>query len=97
MKRSAWPMMNLYGSFSRLAAESQSVVGLRMLKAFQGGPDWPMEARLMVEEKAKAAMDAQTLLFTSLITGTAATAPTRAVALYRRRVNANRRRLSRDI
>jgi hypothetical protein len=39
-------------------------------------------------------MDAQALFMTSLLTGTVATAPTRALALYRRRVKANRRRLT---
>ncbi len=88
-------MVDLYSSFSSLAAESGTVVGLRMLTAFEGGPTWPAEARLMVEEKTQAAMDAHSLFFTSLLTGTSATAPSRTLAMYRRKVKANRRRLTR--
>jgi hypothetical protein len=94
MTRARWPMADLYTAFSNLAVESGAVVGLRMLAAVEGGPSWPAEARLMVQEKTKAAFDAQALLMTSLLTGTAASAPTRALALYRRRVKANRRRLT---
>lgn len=93
MTRTRWPMYDLYHAFSDLAVESGAVVGLRMLKAAQGGPTWPAEARLMVREKAKAAMDAHTLLVTSVLTGTGSSAAPRALALYRRRVKANRRRL----
>lgn len=94
MKRARWPMADLFNSFSNLATESGAVVGLRMVKAIQGGPTWPAEARLMVEEKTKAAIDAQTLFVTSLLTGTTASAPSRTLAMYRRRVKANRRRLT---
>ena len=94
MTRARWPMVDLYTAFSDLAVESSAVVGLRMLAAVEGGPTWPAEARLMVQEKTKAAMDAQALLLSSLFTGTATSAPTRALALYRRRVKANRRRLT---
>jgi hypothetical protein len=94
MKRARWPMADLYNGFTNLAVESGQVVGLRMLAAVQGGPAWPAEARLMVDEKTRTAMDAQSLFMTSLLTGNAATAPTRALALYRRRVKANRRRLT---
>ena len=48
----------------------------------------------MVEEKAQAAMDAQTLFMRSLLTGGVASAPTETLAMYRRRVKANRRRLT---
>ena len=87
-------MVDLYRSFSNLAAESGAVIGLRMLRAVEGGPTWPAEARLMVEEKTKAAFDAQALLVASLLSGTSASAPSRTLALYRRRVKANRRRLA---
>jgi hypothetical protein len=94
MMRARWPMADLYRGFSNLAVESGQVIGLRMLAAVEGGPGWPAEARLMLEEKSRTAMDAQSLFMTSLLTGTAASAPTRALALYRRRVKANRRRLT---
>lgn len=92
--RARWPMVDFYNAFANLAVESSAVVGLRVLAAVEGGPAWPAEAQLMVEEKTKAAMDAQALFMTSLLTGKVASAPTRALALYRRRVKANRRRLT---
>jgi hypothetical protein len=49
----------------------------------------------MITEKAKAAMDAQFLFASSLMAGQGALAPARAVALLRRRVQANQRRLTR--
>lgn len=94
MTRARWPMFDLYSSFSNLATESGTVVGLRILKAFEGGPTWPAEARLMVAEKTQAAIDAHTLFVTSLLSGTTASAPSRTLAMYRRRVKANRRRLT---
>jgi len=48
-----------------------------------------------VAEKGKAAWDANLMLTKSLLTGEGHLAPARAVALYRRRVNANKRRLAR--
>ena len=94
MTRARWPIADLFAAISDLAVESGTVVGLRMLAAVEGGPTWPAEARLMVQEKTKAAIDAQTLVMTSFLTGQASSAPTRALALYRRRVKANRRRLT---
>jgi hypothetical protein len=94
MTRARWPIVDFYTALSNLAVESGTVVGLRMLAAVEGGPTWPVEARLMVQEKTKAAIDAQALVMTSLLAGTAASAPSRTLALYRRRVKANRRRLT---
>jgi hypothetical protein len=78
-----------------LALEAQSVIGLRMMKAAWGGAAARDEACLMITEKAKAAMDAQFLFVSSLMAGQGAIAPARAVALLRRRVQANQRRLTR--
>jgi hypothetical protein len=47
----------------------------------------------MVSEKAQAVLDAQVVLATSVMSGQGHLAPARAVALYRRRVKANQRRL----
>ena len=77
-----------------LGLEAQGVITLRMLKAAVGGAAARKEAYLMVTEKAKAAADIQRLIARSLISGQAALAPGRTVALCRRRVRANRRRLA---
>jgi len=94
MTRARWPMFDFYNGLSGLAMDSGAVIGLRMMKAVEGGSSWPAEARLMVAEKAQTAIDAQTLLLTSLMTGAVASAPSRTLALYHRRVKANRRRLT---
>ena len=94
MRRPRWPMVDLLSAATDLAVESGTVIGLRMIKAWEGGPTWPAEAQLMIQEKSRAAVDAQALFVTSLLTGTSASAPSRTLALYRRRVKANRRRLA---
>jgi hypothetical protein len=88
------PWLSLSMDALRLGFESQSVIGLRMAKAAWGGPAAQDEARLMVTEKAQAAVDAQFVLAKSLLSGEGHLAPARAMALYRRRVRANQRRLS---
>jgi hypothetical protein len=47
----------------------------------------------MVSEKMAAAVEAQQSAATALLTGKAAQIPARTVALYRRKMRANRRRL----
>ena len=47
----------------------------------------------MVAEKLRAAAETQTQLLTSVLTGKGHLAPARALAGYRRKVRANRRRL----
>ena len=87
------PWFSLSMDAMRLGMEAQSVIGLRMAKAAWGGTAAQDEAQLMMCEKAKAAIDAQMVLATSLFTGQGHLGPARAMALYRRRVQANQRRL----
>ncbi len=94
-RRRSNPWIDLSVDMARLGVESSSVIGLRMMQAALGSPGAQKEAVLMVSEKAKAALDAQFLLARSLLSGQAHLAPSRTVALYRRRVQANRRRLTR--
>jgi hypothetical protein len=89
------PWMDLSADMARLGMESSSVIGLRMMQAASGSADSQKEAVLMVSEKAKAAWDVQFLLARSLLAGQGHLAPSRTVALYRRRVQANHRRLTR--
>jgi hypothetical protein len=76
-----------------LGAEAQGVIALRMMKFAAGGPAAAVEAELMVAEKLRAAAETQTQLLTSVLTGKGHLAPARALAGYRRKVRANRRRL----
>jgi hypothetical protein len=78
---------------ARLACESSQVIGLRFALAARGGQLAQTEAVRMVSEKAQAVLDAQFMVARSLLTGEVHLAPSRAVALYRDRVQANHQRL----
>ena len=77
-----------------LGIEASTVIGLRTMKLAAGGRASEAEARLMVSEKVRTAMDMQM----ALMTGALGTDPIRAsrsiVQQYTRKVRANRRRLS---
>jgi hypothetical protein len=90
------PWFSLVEDSMRLTFEAQDVIGLRIAKAASGSFDAADEAVRMVIEKSQAAWDASFLITQSMIAGEGHLAPARAVDLYRQRVRANRRRLSRD-
>jgi len=79
----------------RLGMEASAVIGLRTLKIAQGGANGRAEAERMVSEKVNAGLALQALALTGGLGSTPASASARTLAHYRRRVNANRRRLSR--
>jgi hypothetical protein len=83
-----------FDSFS-LGAEAQGVIALRMMKLAGGGAAAAAETQLMISEKLKSAADVQAQVLTSLMTGSGHLAPQRAITHYRRKVRANRRRLTR--
>ena len=78
----------------RLGLEASAVIGLRTLKIAQGGAAGEAEAKRMVSEKVQAAADLQAQALTGGLGTTPAKASARAVAHYRRKVSANRRRLT---
>ncbi|MEJ0066515.1 MAG: hypothetical protein WDM85_14815 [Caulobacteraceae bacterium] len=95
MKHSrANPWLGIGWDAWRLGMEASTVIGLRTLKIAQGGAAGRAEAERMVSEKLKASLDLQTLALTGGLGATPASASARTLAHYRRRVNANRRRLS---
>ncbi len=94
-RRAQNPWIDLSADMARLGVESGSVIGLRLMRLAFGSVDSQAETALMVSEKAKAALDAQFLFARSLMNGQGHLAPSRTVALYRRRVQANQRRLTR--
>ncbi len=74
-----------------LGLEASSVIGLRLAKIARGGQAGADEAMLMVSEKIESGMELQAgLIGTSPLSGTQKT-----LKHYRRKVAANRRRLSR--
>jgi hypothetical protein len=81
-------MFKPWWDVAMLVAEAQQVIGLRLLKLAAGGPPASAEARRMVSEKVAAA----TLAAAGIVTGDSST---KVVKRYRKKVRANRRRLSR--
>ena len=77
-----------------LGLESASVIGLRSMKLMAGGAPADAEARLMVSEKLGSAMDLGTRAMTGGLGASPGPAAARMVSHYRRKVRANRRRLS---
>jgi hypothetical protein len=91
-RNSSW--LSLSMNAMQLGIEAQSVIALRMMKMAAGGAAAETEARLMISEKTEAALDTQLQIGKSALSGRLDLAPARAIALYRRRVRANQRRLS---
>ena len=77
-----------------LGLEASAVMGLRAMKIAQGGAGGQAEAERMVSEKVEAALDLQLRALTGGLGVTPASASARTLAHYRRKVRANRRRLS---
>ena len=78
----------------RLGMEAATVIGLRTLKIAQGGANARAETERMINEKIEAGVALQTLAMTGALGSTPASASARTLAHYRRKVKANRRRLS---
>ena len=70
-----------------LALESNGVIALRMMKLMRGGKSAQREARLMVSEKVRAALEVSTSL-------AAGASSDQIVHRYRQHVAANAKRLS---
>ncbi|BCW88108.1 hypothetical protein sos41_12460 [Alphaproteobacteria bacterium SO-S41] len=79
-------MFKLFFDTAMLAADSQRVIALRMMKLAAGGKAAETEARRMVSEKMEAAADAATAMAFGA-------SPGDIVKDYRRRVRANVKRL----
>ena len=78
----------------RLGLEASTVIGLRTLKIAQGGPGGRAEAERMVSEKIDAGLSLQGKALSGRLGQTPASASARTLAHYRRKVSANRRRLT---
>jgi hypothetical protein len=79
-----------------LSIEMTAVIGLRMLQIVTNDPKAKAEAQLMISEKIMALSTAQTRYAIDVMTGQAHNAPARTVAFYRKKVRANRVRLTRS-
>jgi hypothetical protein len=78
----------------KLGLEASAVIGLRSLVIAQGGPRAKAEAERMVAEKVAAGASLQAKALSGGLGATPASMSAGALAHYRRKVSANRRRLS---
>ena len=90
------PWFDLSMSMMRLGVEAQQVVALRTVKLMTGGAAADAEASLMVTEKMQAAADAGMAMMVGTMQGKSQAAIAKqVVGTYRRKMAANRRRLTR--
>jgi hypothetical protein len=88
------PWLRLGFNTWALGMEASSVIALRTLKILSGGAAGEAEARRMVDEKVEAGFALQSTALTGGLCPTAHGAAAKVVAHYRRKVRANRRRLT---
>ncbi|MDE2238768.1 MAG: hypothetical protein KGJ73_02415 [Rhodospirillales bacterium] len=89
-----WTLANLAVQSAMLTMEAQQVAALRLARLAQGGPDMPGEATLMVTEKLQALQESSVLLLDAALDGKHHMNAPQIVQLYRKKVRANRRRLT---
>jgi hypothetical protein len=77
-----------------LGQQAGQVIALRMAAIALGGRKGRAESKSMVDEKIKAAIDANIAAATSVMMGQPHLAPRRALSVYSKRVHQNLRRLS---
>jgi hypothetical protein len=90
------PWFRLACDAVQLGFEAQGVIALRLMRLATGGPSaWP-EAHRMVSEKAATVVEAHVATIGSTVMGQkSATVAKKVLRIYKKRVRANRRRLSR--
>ena len=90
------PWLGLAFKAIELGIEAQSVIALRMMRLAAGGARGRAEASRMVAEKVGALAEAQTTAAAAILTGRREKiVAAKVLSTYRKRVRANRRRLSR--
>ena len=88
-----FPWIDMAFQGAMLAIETQQVIALRLAKIALGGPDVQRETELMVSEKVSAMVEGGQMMMQAAISGDTGGSD-RVVRLYRRKVRANRKRLS---
>ena len=89
------PWLSLSLSAWQMGLEAQQVIALRLTKLAFGGEAAVKETALMISEKTESMLALQSDMALALMSGTGHLAPARAVTHYRRKIRANRRRLTR--
>ncbi len=95
MARNRNPWLQLGWQSWALATEASSVIALRTLKLAAGGAAAEAEATRMIAEKSRAALELQAMFVAGALGRSAPTVMKRTMGHYRRKVRANRRRLTR--
>ena len=93
MSKNPWPRL-MFDAW-RLGMEAGGVIALRTLALAAGDARAHREAKRMVTEKAKAAVELQTAALTGALGFTAPAATRKILAHYRPKARANRKRLTR--
>ena len=88
------PWLRLTMDAWALGFEASTVIGLRTLKIAAGGAAGDAEARRMVSEKIDAGLTLQAMALSGGLGLTAPAVAANTLAHYRRKVRANRRRLT---
>jgi hypothetical protein len=89
------PWLALTFQAAQFGLEVQSVMTLRLMRVAAGGIRGRREARLMVVEKMAALTEAQVAAAATIMTGRSHTVAKKVVRVFKKRVRANRNRLSR--
>ena len=92
------PWFSLVFKTMWLGVEVQSVIALRMMRFAAGGAAAPAEARRMVAEKVAAGIEAQAVAASAIASGHKnMVVAGKVLRVVKRRVRANKRRLSRRV
>jgi hypothetical protein len=91
-KKPNW--LKLFSDSVSLGVKANQVIALRLAAIARGDAAAHAESKLMLDEKVKAAIDANMEAARSIMTGEAHLAPRRALSVYKRRVHQNLHRLS---
>ena len=90
-----YPWFKLASNAAFLMRDAQQVMALRLTRVASGGPQASREMTTMVSEKASACVAAQTAGMAAVFAGkTAPAVAEQMMRVYKKRVWANRRRLS---
>jgi hypothetical protein len=90
------PWLELSLKAVQMGMEAQSVIALRMLRLATGGARMEAEASRMVTDKVAAAAEAQAVAAVSALSGRSPlVVASKAPRVVKKRVRANKRRLSR--
>lgn len=90
------PWFNMFFKSVELGFEAQNVIALRLMRLAEGGAGAPVEAYRMITDKIAAGVEAGAVAASSLASGHADDVIAgKILRVFKKRVRANRRRLSR--